>query len=193
MCSLKCSRSERPPAHTYSRAHGKQSVVTFSLQETHARDPPAGPTAIKWFIGFITFYQDVDWAQKPYWLSWWKQEIAEMEIKSFVVPGVRIPGGTVCNCRLLSGITPSNLLPSILSPMETWKRRHLRLLCCEMTLALSPPPATAILPLWSLTEDAALSVCTISSTKFDSNQPSAFISFMWKWSHMGVMLIIISA
>lgn len=117
-----------------------------------------------------------------------------MEIKSFVVPGVRRPGGTVCNCRLLSGITPSNLPPpSILSPMETWKRRHLWLLCCEMTLALSPPPATAILPLWSLTEDAALSVCTISSTKFDSNQPSAFISFMWKWSHLGVMLIIISA
>lgn len=47
MCSPKCSRSERPPAHTYSRAHGKQSVVTFSLQETQARDPPAGPTAIK--------------------------------------------------------------------------------------------------------------------------------------------------
>ncbi len=63
---------------------------------------------------------------------------------------------------------PSNLLPSILSPMETWKRRHLWLLCCEMTLALSPPPATAILPLWSVTEDAALFVCTISSMKFDA-------------------------
>lgn len=92
----------------------------------------------------------------------------ETEIKSFVVPGVRIPGGTACNCALLSGITPSNLFPSILSPMETWKRRHLWLLCCEMTLALSPPPATAILPLWSVTEDAALFVCTISSMKFDA-------------------------
>lgn len=30
------------------------------------------------------------------------------------------------------------------------------------------PPATAILPLWSVTEDAALFVCTISSMKFDA-------------------------
>uniref|UniRef100_A0A3Q3XB50 Brain-derived neurotrophic factor n=1 Tax=Mola mola TaxID=94237 RepID=A0A3Q3XB50_MOLML len=29
--------------------------------------------------------------------------------------------------------------------METWKRRHLWLLCCEMTLALSPPPTPPLL------------------------------------------------
>lgn len=36
----------------------------------------------------------------------------EIEIKSCVVPGVRVPGGTVRNCAALSGITPSNPIPS---------------------------------------------------------------------------------
>lgn len=39
--------------------------------------------------------------------------------------------------------------------------------------------SSAPFPAWSLTPN--------------SNQPSAFISFMWKWKHLSVMLIIISA
>ena len=113
MCSCR-SRSDH--RRTYSRAHVKQSVVTFCLQETHARDPPPVPQQLNDSAALSHLNRMLIGRKKPYWLSWWKQEIAEMEIKSFVVPGVRIPGGTVCNCRLLSGITPSNLLPSILPP-----------------------------------------------------------------------------